>query len=186
MFIQVSDNKFRKQDLLRLRDYALKARAITVYEGYRKISISKLMTDSVFKRVLHQASRLVPNDAEFDNGWFMVCSTECDGIPVHADYAYITVNIWITPNNCIKSFEKNGIHIWEAVPPDDWTFAKFNGDSSSINDILASQKHSIAYCFNRSLTFTSKMFHATDGVSTLSGAENRRVNLSLMFKKRLL
>ena len=186
MHLHVQDSAFDVSDLEYLREFALGARSVKNYNGYRKIALSKLSEDEVLARVIKKASTLVPEDATFEQGWFIVCDNVCSGIPVHADYAYITVNVWITRNESICDSKQNGMSVWELQPPDEWTFEKFNGDAEAIRALITEhgpKRNKIEYAFNRAIVFRSNMFHETDGVRTIPGSLNRRVNLSLMFKK---
>lgn len=186
MYVHVKDGHFDQGDLLHLRKYALSARATKLFKGYRKISLSKIHDDPNLANIIKRSSELVPADAVLDQGWFMVYNNKCDGIPLHADYAYMTVNIWITPDSCIKNYKKNGMVIYELQAPADWSFEKFNGDSEGIGELInkhTPKLHTIPYAFNRAVVFRSNMFHATDGVETVQGSLHRRVNLSLMYKK---
>ena len=186
MYLHVQDHVFEPRDLEYLREFALCTRSVKNYNGYRKIALSKLSEDETLARVIARASTLVPEDATFDQGWFMVYDSVCSGIPVHADYAYITVNIWITANECICDSKQNGMSVWELQSPPDWNFEKFNGDAEAIHALIKEHKpkrNEIDYAFNRVIVFRSNMFHETDGVSTIPGPLNRRVNLGLMFKK---
>jgi hypothetical protein len=60
MFLNVVDGVFNKEDLLKMFDFALDARAVKLYDGYRKISLTKVFRSASMLRILEAAASLVP------------------------------------------------------------------------------------------------------------------------------
>ena len=185
--LKVKDNVFQAKDLLALRNIALNHRATRRAPQYKVIDLSKKVRQHPsLCNVLTAANRLVPQDAQFREGWFIAYDTHCDGVPLHADRGYITVNIWLTPNSCMLS-SKNGLIIWDAMVPDEWEFEQYNTlEPTTAMQRLTQNAHFrvIPYAFNRAVVFKSKLLHCTNGVCTKEGKENQRVNLTLMYDKK--
>ncbi len=183
MKTQIIDDHFNPLDLIFLRNHAIRARAWAKYDGYSMVSLARLRYSNVFTRVKEQALQMLPSNVVFCNGWFMVYDSECDGVPIHADDAHISVNIWITPNEYIlRANERNGLIVYDASPPVDWEFDQYNGspDDDAIQGIVKNAEYQhVKHRFNRAVVFDSKRFHMTNGVSTCLGEP--RVNLTLMF-----
>ena len=60
------------------------------------------------------------------------------GINMHADFAAVNVNFWITPDEANLDPDSGGLVIWDKAAPLDWDFAKYNNDEAAIRDFLAS------------------------------------------------
>lgn len=123
-------------------------------------------------------------DLEFDRGWTFVCNGEGEGVTPHADPAKINVNLWVTRNECVSDFQKNGLIIYDKQPPEDWPYEKYNNDPEAVEAYIKESNamaRYIPYNFNRIIIFNSKYFHKTNGVSMKSGDNNRRVNYTFMF-----
>lgn len=124
-------------------------------------------------------------DLEYERGWFFIYDNECPGVTPHADPASINVNIWLTPNSCIKDNTKNGLIIWDKKRPEDWSYNDYNKDVSKIKQYLkesGASKQIVEYKHNRVMIFDSSYFHETNGVSMKDGHWNKRINLVFMFK----
>ena len=72
--------------------------------------------------------------------------------------------------------------------PPAWTFQDYNVNVQGIYDSL--EKHRagrtvIPYRCNRAVLFNSSLFHETDRISFKEGYENRRINVTYLFGKRL-
>jgi hypothetical protein len=69
--------------------------------------------------------------------WAFKYDSAHSGIKVHADFAKVNVNFWITPNEANLDPECGGLVIWDLAAPSDWNFGKYNGEAGPIRELLA-------------------------------------------------
>jgi tetratricopeptide (TPR) repeat protein len=120
--------------------------------------------------------------------WAFKYDSKLDGIGIHADEAAVNVNFWITPDEANHDPQGGGLVIWDKQAPLEWDFAKFNSDESAAYDFLASsgaKPIKIPYRANRAVIFDSNLFHKTDEISFADGYENRRINITMLYGRRL-
>ena len=109
------------------------------------------------------------------------------GINVHADFAAINVNFWITPNEANLNPNSGGLIVYDVEAPKDWDFNTYNNDEKKIREELKKSKgHTqvIPHNENRAVVFNSNLFHETDQYEFKEGYENRRINVTMLFGKR--
>jgi tetratricopeptide (TPR) repeat protein len=120
--------------------------------------------------------------------WAFKYDSALSGIGVHADFAAVNVNFWITPDDANLDPEHGGLVIWDKPAPLDWTFEKYNNvDASEIREFLArsdARAVTVPYRANRAVIFDSDLFHATDRISFKEGYLNRRINITLLYGLR--
>ena len=83
------------------------------------------------------------------------------GIGIHADFAYLNLNFWITPNEYNNNKNRGGLKVYDAPAPEDWSFEKYNRDSKEIYKFIEKKNAScetIPYKFNRAVLFNSAFF----------------------------
>jgi len=127
--------------------------------------------------------------------WAFKYESKCPGIDIHADFAAINVNFWITPTESNKDYDKEkdvgktgGIWIWDVGAPPDWDFTRYNGDDKT--EVMEHLKNTsskavyIPYKYNRCVMFDSNLFHKTAEVNFLPGFDNKRINVTLLFGQR--
>ena len=76
---------------------------------------------------------------ELLNLWAYKSEQMYDGVPVHADQATVSFNLWITPDEANLNNENGGLLIYpkEAIKPKDWSFVDANGlDSIQLEKLL--------------------------------------------------
>ena len=120
--------------------------------------------------------------------WAFKYDSKLDGIGIHADEAAVNVNFWITPDEANRDPKGGGLVIWDKQAPLEWDFAKFNSDESAAYDFLArsgAKPIKIPYRANRAVIFDSNLFHKTDEISFADGYENRRINITMLYGRRL-
>ena len=120
--------------------------------------------------------------------WGFKYDSRLRGIKVHADFAAVNVNFWITPDEANLDPEHGGLVVWDAAKrPLDWDFVRYNAADEEIRAYL-SRKHArsitIPYRTNRAVIFDSDLFHETDVIRFKPGYENRRINVTLLFGRR--
>ncbi len=109
------------------------------------------------------------------------------GINVHADFAAINVNFWITPKEANLNPQSGGLIVYDVEAPKDWDFKTYNHDEKRIRKELEKSQgntHVIPYNENRAVVFNSNLFHETDDYEFQEGYENRRINVTILFGER--
>jgi hypothetical protein len=118
--------------------------------------------------------------------WSFVCQHQRPGTDIHADQSDISLNFWITPDRANLAPGSGGLEIWNVAAPSDWTFNDYNADGYRIrlhlSQIGARQK-SFAYAENRALLFRGMLFHQTSACRFAEGFENRRRNITMLFRR---
>ncbi|HEX4329556.1 MAG TPA: tetratricopeptide repeat protein [Burkholderiales bacterium] len=111
------------------------------------------------------------------------------GINVHADFARVNLNFWITPDDANLDPETGGMLIYDVPSPADWPFRKYNESERGIYDFLQQNRANcvkVPYRCNRAVLFNSMLFHETDEISFREGYENRRINVTYLFGRGLM
>jgi Tfp pilus assembly protein PilF len=120
--------------------------------------------------------------------WAFKYDSMLDGIGIHADEAAVNVNFWITPDQANRDPQGGGLVIWDKAAPLEWDFAKFNADESAAYAFLEEQgarTFTVPYRANRAVIFDSNLFHKTDRITFAEGYENRRINITMLYGRRL-
>jgi len=110
------------------------------------------------------------------------------GINVHADFAAVNVNFWITPNEANLNSKSGGLVIYDVEAPIDWDFQTFNNDEKRIREELKKTKGNtrvVSHQENRAVVFNSNLFHESDSYEFKEGYENRRINVTILFGDRM-
>ncbi|MGF6231242.1 tetratricopeptide (TPR) repeat protein [Inquilinus ginsengisoli] len=115
----------------------------------------------------------------------------CEDLPadatVHADFAAVNVNFWITPNDANLDPLSGGMVVYGVDAPSHWDFETYNGRLDIIKPFLkrqGAQSITIPYRQNRAIIFNSDLFHATSKVHFRSGYENHRINITMLYGDR--
>ena len=120
--------------------------------------------------------------------WGFKYDSKLTGINVHADFAAVNVNIWITPDDANLDPKTGGLVIWDKPAPLDWGFNQYNNpDPSQIRDFLAqsgAKAVTVPYRANRAVIFDSDLFHETDKIVFKEGYTNRRINITMLYGTR--
>jgi tetratricopeptide (TPR) repeat protein len=119
--------------------------------------------------------------------WAFKYDSQLPGIGLHADFAAINVNFWITPDDANLDPKSGGLVIWDKAAPLNWNFAKYNADKTAAREFLAhagAQSVTVPYRSNRAVIFDSNLFHETDQIVFKEGYLNRRINITLLYGLR--
>ena len=119
--------------------------------------------------------------------WAFKCNNQMKGIKIHADFAAININFWITPDKANLNKKTGGLLIWDKEAPKNWDFEKYNNNHLAIKNFLNKKKSKmkrIKYKSNRVIIFNSNLFHASDNFNFKKNYENRRINITLLYGKR--
>jgi len=120
--------------------------------------------------------------------WAFKYDSRLTGTKIHADQAVINVNFWITPDEANLDPNSGGLVIWDAAAPLDWAPAKYNADPEAARAFLAqsgARARTVPYRSNRAVIFDSDLFHETDRILFRDGYLNRRINITLLFGRRM-
>ena len=136
---------------------------------------------------LAQAYPAIFQDHPLLFAWAFKYQQGLSGTRVHADFAAVNVNFWITPDDANLDRETGGLVVWDKAAPLDWDFERYNADEEAIRDFLArsgAQPTRIPYRANRAVVFDSDLFHETDTLTFGPGYTNRRINVTLLYGTR--
>ena len=119
--------------------------------------------------------------------WGFKYDSRLSGIAIHADFAAVNVNFWITPDDANRDPESGGLIVWDVPAPLDWGFAKYNDDAAAARNFLAqagARSVTVPHRANRAVIFDSDLFHETDRIAFREGYLNRRINITLLYGRR--
>ena len=113
--------------------------------------------------------------------------SDVTGINIHADFAAVNINFWITQSEANLDPNSGGMVIYNTEAPKDWRFDMYNNALSRIQEELSKsngRREVIPYRENRMVIFNSNLFHETDKYYFKEGYENRRINVTMLFGRR--
>jgi Tfp pilus assembly protein PilF len=119
--------------------------------------------------------------------WGFKYDSRLSGIAVHADFAAVNVNFWITPDDANLDPASGGLVVWDVPAPADWNFAKYNDDVPAAREFLAkagARAVTVPHRANRAVIFDSDLFHETDRIAFKDGYLNRRINITMLYGRR--
>jgi tetratricopeptide (TPR) repeat protein len=120
--------------------------------------------------------------------WGFKYDSSLTGIPMHADQAAVNVNFWISPDEANRDPDSGGLVVWDTKAPLDWDFARYNMDEAAIRAFLAEKGAKpivVPHRANRAVIFDSDLFHETDKIVFKDGYENRRINVTMLYGRRV-
>jgi len=192
--IVVIDNLLSPAALIELRAFCL---ASTVWKSeYDNHYLGAFATDGfvnpLLLKIAQELRERMPRifgDHTLEQLWgFKYDSKMGRGINVHADFARINLNFWITPEDANLNSESGGMVIYDVPAPRSWSFQEYNNDPKRIYGFLAEKQASkrvVPYRCNRAVLFNSNLFHETDTIHFKDGYENRRINITYLFGRGL-
>ncbi len=123
--------------------------------------------------------------------WAYHYDRRLSGIGMHADFAAVNVNFWLTPTEAMTDRDSGGMVVWDKEAPKDWTYQDYNtadpATKAKIDDFLAregARQIRIPHRQNRVVIFNSDLFHRTDDIRFRAGFENRRINVTMLYGHR--
>jgi tetratricopeptide (TPR) repeat protein len=120
--------------------------------------------------------------------WGIKYDSTLRGIPLHADFAAVNVNFWITPDEANLDPESGGLIVWDKESPPNWPFHEYNVAGPRVRKFLADSGATeirIPYRANRAVIFNSALFHETDLIRFRDAYEDRRVNITMLYGRKL-
>jgi hypothetical protein len=140
-------------------------------------------------RELRQRLPRIFSDHPLEQLWGFKYSPQMEsGINVHADFARVNLNFWITPDEANLDPESGGLVVYDVPSPPSWSFEQYNHDEQRIYDFLKqhnAQSVRVTHRCNRAVLFNSTLFHETDKIRFRDGYANRRINITYLFGKGL-
>ena len=136
-----------------------------------------------FPKVLPEVFRAYP----LKYLWAFKYDSSLAGINLHADFAAVNVNFWITPDEANLDPQGGGLVVWDKAAPLDWDFDKYNTDEAAMRRFLeqaGAKPVTIPYRANRAVIFDSDLFHETDHIEFAPGYRNRRINVTMLYGRR--
>ena len=119
--------------------------------------------------------------------WAFKYGDKPDGIAMHADFAAVNVNFWITPDDANMDPNSGGLVVWDKEAPPEWDFNTYNLDHRAMQKFIAesgAKAHTIPHRQNRAVIFNSDLIHRTDEIRFRPGYENRRINVTFLYGER--
>ena len=119
--------------------------------------------------------------------WAFKYDSRMSGIPIHADFAAINVNFWVTPDDANRDRDGGGLIVWNKRMPEDWELWRYKDDIPAIRDFLTTNRArslAVPHRQNRAVMFNSDLFHETGKLDFRDGYENRRINITMLFGRR--
>ncbi len=191
--ITAVDNLLTPEALAGLRRFCLES---TFWFGFKYANgyLGAFMADAfwcpLMAQVTEELRRAFPgifHDHTLRKCWAFKYDSQLSGIPMHADFAAINVNFWITPDEANLDPESGGLVVWDKEAPRDWDFSAYNRDVPRMKQFLADSNARavrVPHRQNRALIFNSDLFHETDKIVFKDGYENRRINITLLYGTR--
>lgn len=185
----VIDNFLAPEALQALRQHCEEA---TVWKmNYERGYVGALLAQGFSPRVLleiaqqlKQAMPGVLGDQPLMQAWAFKYDQRLHGINMHADFAEVNVNFWITPDEACEDPETGGMVIYDVPVPRHWTFFEYNNESEKLAayvKVHGAKPQRVPYRANRCVLFDSSLIHITDEIHFRPGYENRRVNVTLLY-----
>lgn len=144
--------------------------------------LSDDITETIVKDLQNSCAELLNN---FVRAWSFIYDNEANGVGIHSDPSNFNVNIWVTPDECVKDPYSNGLNIYQVpIPPDSKREEYNNRDNPYLKNLIYSKPHSIfriPYKCNRAIIFDASLPHETDRVSMIDGLKNRRVSYTMLY-----
>ena len=119
-------------------------------------------------------------------GFKNTCELPADST-IHADFAAVNVNCWITPTSANLDESSGGMVIYDVAAPQSWDFAAYNERIDLIREFLSRRRARairVPYRQNRAIIFNSDLFHATEAVRFKPDYESHRINITLLYGER--
>lgn len=123
-----------------------------------------------------------------NQAWAFKHDSRREGVGIHADFAAVNVNLWISPEGANLDPHSGGLVLWDRESPADWPFADYNRNAARIRRFLRTHRARsviIPHRANRVVLFNSTLFHETDRIRFAEGYEHRRINVTLLYGNRL-
>jgi tetratricopeptide (TPR) repeat protein len=116
--------------------------------------------------------------------WAFKYDSQLKGINLHADFAAVNINFWLTPDEANLDPKSGGLVVWDVAAPLDWDFETYNRNEPAAREFLekaGAKPIVVPHRANRAVIFDSNLFHETDRIRFKDGYRNRRINVTLLY-----
>lgn len=106
---------------------------------------------------------------------------------IHADFAAVNVNFWITPDEANLHPTSGGMVVYDLEAPLSWSFGQYNEQPELIHELMARYRPRaihIPYRQNRAIIFNSDLFHGTEAVCFQPEYPSHRINVTMLYGDR--
>jgi hypothetical protein len=152
--------------------------------GYRASDFDGGCHIKMHPQVLKEIRDKIPvlKELKYIRSWSFIYDSQCNGVNPHADPSLYNLNVWVTPDECVEDWNKNGLKIYD-IDSENLSYYDYNHNIDLINERIKNSKWDvIPYKCNRGVLFPGRSFHATDRVYMKPGSENRRINYTFLFE----
>lgn len=185
----VIDHFLSAAALSELRRFSEEATVWKLYNpgGYTGALLVKGFAPRVLLAIADELRRSMPQviqDHALLQAWGFKYDQRMRGISMHADFAKVNVNFWVTPDAACADPTTGGMVIYNHPVPRNWTFADYNSNPEKLQAYLKvheAKAQRVPYRENRCVLFDSSLIHVTDELHFKPGYENRRINITLLF-----
>lgn len=183
------DNFLSPDALDALRRYCEEAMVwkLEAGEGYLGALLPQGFAPPVLLAIADGLRRAMPRvigDFPLLQAWAFKYDQRLQGINMHADFAKVNVNFWITPESACEDLSTGGMVVYDVPAPTSWTFADYNTNQAKMKAFLethGAKPMRVPYRENRCVLFDSSLIHITDELHFKPGYANRRVNVTLLY-----
>jgi tetratricopeptide (TPR) repeat protein len=191
------DSFLRPEALASLRNYLLES---TIWHdaehpnGYVGAYIHDGFDCPLILQIARELPLLLPDifgDRPLLQLWAYHYDSQLSGIGMHADFAAVNVNFWLTPDDAMLDPESGGMRIWDVEAPAEWGPEDFNTADPATKERIDAYLQSsgarelvVPHRQNRVVIFNSDLFHRTDDIRFRDGFENRRINVTMLYGRR--
>lgn len=183
------DNFLSPDALTALRRYCEEATVwkLEAGEGYLGALLTQGFAPPLLLAIadeLRQAMPRVIGDFPLLQAWAFKYDQRLQGIKMHADFARVNVNFWITPDEACEDQSTGGMVVYDVPAPASWTFADYNTNQAKMEAFLethGAKPMRVPYRENRCVLFDSSLIHITDELHFKPGYTNRRINVTLLY-----
>ncbi len=185
----VIDNFLSPSALAELRRFSEEATVWKMYDpgGYVGALLINGFAPRVLLAIADELRRRMPRvikDFPLLQAWGFKYDQRMRGIAMHADFAKVNVNFWVTSDAACADPSTGGMVIYNYPVPKTWTFADYNTNPEKLQAFLKvhdAKPQRVPYRENRCVMFDSSLIHVTDELHFKPGYENRRINITLLF-----
>jgi tetratricopeptide (TPR) repeat protein len=189
--VVIIDNFVAPEALQELRQFCEEATIwkLNYERGYLGALLAQGFAPRVLLAIAYELKKAMPRvigDHPLTQAWAYKYDQRLQGINMHADFAEVNVNFWITPDEACQDPSTGGMVIYDVPVPRNWTFYEYNNESEKLGvyvKVHSANARRVPYCANRCVLFDSSLIHVTDEMHFKGGYENRRVNVTLLYGK---
>jgi tetratricopeptide (TPR) repeat protein len=185
----VIDNFLSPNALVELRRYSEEATVWKMYNpgGYIGALLVKGYAPKVLLAIADELRRKMPRviqDYPLFQAWGFKYDQRMQGIAMHADFAKVNINFWVTSDAACADPASGGMVVYDYPVPQTWTFADYNSNPEKLKayvKVHEAKAQRVTYRENRCVMFDSSLIHVTDELHFKPGYDNRRINITLLF-----